>query len=77
MDKVESIARVENLLKSRKYSEKERNHIIDLTNKRWGTIFDKSRNKFQEEFTIHQFGIILSRNYYDVVNRSEREQYAM
>ncbi|BBL19277.1 hypothetical protein KIT04_108 [Vibrio phage KIT04] len=77
MDKIESIARAENLLKSRKYTEFERNRIIDLTNERWGTVFDKSRGKFQEEFTIHQFGIILSRSYNDVVNRSEEEQYAV
>lgn len=77
MDKDTSIGTIEWLLKHRNYTENERNHIIDLTNKKWNTIYDKTERKFKSQTIFHQFGIILHKAYHVVIPDHEEENYAM
>lgn len=77
MDKEESIGKVEHLLRTRKYTEFERNRLVDLTNEKWGTIFDKSRGKFQQASHIHQYGITLYKRYYDVIPENEEDDHVV
>ncbi|QCQ57663.1 hypothetical protein ACHELOUS_66 [Vibrio phage Achelous] len=77
MDREESVGTIEWLLKTRKYTEQERNQIIDATNKTWGTVYDKTDRKFEKEETYGQYGLILRRWYENVVPVCEEKSYAM
>lgn len=77
MDKKESVGRAEHLLRTRTYSEYERNRIIDITNKQWGTIFCKSTGKFQNQCTYGQYGLTLRRWYEDVITKQEEDKYVV
>ncbi|QQO38468.1 hypothetical protein VPG01_110 [Vibrio phage VPG01] len=77
MDKQTSIGIIEWLLKTRKYTEKERNQIIDSTNNQWNTIYDKTERKFKHRvFTCPLIGAAFN-NFYVVVPDHEEENYAM
>lgn len=61
------IKSIEFKLNTLKYSDAERNRIIDLTNKEYNLIYDKTRKKFQNQLTISKYGIILHKSLSDVV----------
>ncbi|AUG85079.1 hypothetical protein FDJ19_gp072 [Vibrio phage Ceto] len=77
MGKEESIGTIEWLLKTRKYTEQERDHIITMACKNWGLLYDKASKKFKYEFHIHQFGLTLHKAFYDLIPENEEENYAM
>lgn len=77
MDKKESIGTIEWLLKTRKYTETERNQLIDMVNEKWSTVYDKTRRKFQKECTDGMYGLIIRRWYEDIIKESEEKNYAM
>lgn len=77
MGKKESIGTIEWLLKTRKYTEKERNQIIDLTNKQWNTTYNKTDKKFEKQESYGQYGIILRRWYEVIIRKCEEKNYAM
>ncbi|QKN85713.1 hypothetical protein KNV09_gp069 [Vibrio phage Athena] len=78
MDREESVGTIEWLLKTRKYTEQERNHIIDLANKTWGAIYDKTERKFKRRvFTCPLVGNTIYNKFYAVVPDHEEENYAM
>lgn len=77
MDKKESVGTLEYLLRARKYTEKERDQIIDLCEKQHGTIYDKTRGKFQRRCTYSQYGITLRSWYEDIIKKCEEKNYAV
>lgn len=77
MDKKETVGILENLLKSRKYTEKEQNQIIDLCNKQHNTIYDKTEKKFKRECTDGQYGLILRRWTENILSNLEVQEYVV
>lgn len=77
MEKKESVGRIEQLLRTRKYTDKERDHLIDITNKQWGTVYNKTEKKFEKERTYGEYGLIIQRWYENIVRRCEEVNYVV
>lgn len=77
MEKKDSIGFVEQLLRNRKFTPKERNHLIDITNKQWGVVYNKTTRKFENERTYSEYGLIIRRWYENVVRVCEERNYVM
>jgi hypothetical protein len=73
----EDIGKIEWLLKTRTYTEKERNSIIDLVTRKSNIIYDKEEKKFMYEVLIHKFGLNINSWLEEVVPSDEEKEYAM
>lgn len=77
MDRKQSIGMIEHLLKTRTYTEQERNHIIDMTNKQWNTVYNKTDRKFQRCGSDSMYGLTLRRWYEDIIRGVEEKNYVV